>query len=193
MVSDKIYNKEVLHAQIESCMQRLNRVFIQDDLRAKYGATDRFMNTLYDLYVDVQENPALKETAEYQKFLQESAPLVARAQDYIVQFKMDIEDFFRIDSCDSPYDPWPEVCWRRSAYEAFKELYQFTQETGLKEWLDLSFEDFDTEYIDDMIEATAYIADGVYLEPIHKEDIPAGIPRSHWWWWGEKSEDNLAA
>jgi hypothetical protein len=188
MVVTKASSKDLLHEQVEACMESLNRVSTENERADEQSAANSFMSWLFNLYVNIQANPELKETIEYQEFLQKSAAIVAVAQSYIVHFQMGIVNFFGIDSCDSPYDPWPEVCWRRSAYEAFRELYQFTQETDLKEWLDLSFEDFDPEDIDDMIEANAYIADGVYLEPIHKDDIPAGIPRSHWWWWGEKAE-----
>jgi hypothetical protein len=117
----------------------------------------------------------------YQDFLQSSVPLVARMQDDIVRFQMRIEYQFHID----PYnDPWEAVCWMRSAFQAFLEMYQFTLGTDLQEkYIDLSFEDFDPEDIDDVIEA--YILN---VTPVPEDEIPVGMPHSHWWWWGEKAE-----
>jgi hypothetical protein len=114
--------------------------------------------------------------------LQESAPKIAPlAFLNIGDFQTDIEDSF---SQDPDYDPWPEVCKRRSAFEALRELFHDTQYSDLKEYLDLSSsnQDFNPEDIDYIIEHKAF------PEPISDDEIPQGIPRSHWWWWGEKAE-----
>jgi hypothetical protein len=170
----------------EGCIEPL-RDLLENPLNDDKGreiSTTFFMSSLLQLYLLTKKNPALKETAFYQDFLQSSAPLIVRAADYIVRFDIKIEDLFHIDPM---YDPWSEVCWRHSAFEAFKEIYQFTQETELKEYLDFSHEDFDSEDIDYMIEGYA-LRDGSSSQ----STIPEGIPRSHWWWWGKKATDGVS-
>jgi hypothetical protein len=171
-----------LEVLIEGCMEPLHDFIETDssDRSGKASLTKIFMSRLSDLYLALQRNPLLREAGAYKDFLQSSAPLVVKVQRYIVFFEMEIENLFTLDPS---YDPWPEVCWRRSAFEAFKEIYQFTQETDLKDYLDLSTEDFDTEDIDYLIEGYA-LRDGSSPQ----SEIPVGTPRSHWWWWGEKAE-----
>jgi hypothetical protein len=179
--------EELLHEQIESCMNLLYRFdeAESEDEEGKSSLTDLFMSALLKLYLTVKLKPALEEKSEYQNFLRSSAPLVARTRHYIVRFQMRIESLFHIDP---DYDPWEAVCWMRSAYQAFLEMYQFTQDTDLKEYLDLSTEDFDPEDIDGVIEA--YI---LHKTPVPEDEIPFGMTRSHWWWWGEKAEESLPA
>jgi hypothetical protein len=188
MISDDVPTEELLHEQIESCMNLLHRFdeAESEDEEGKSSLTDLFMSALLKLYLTVKQEPGLEEAALFQNFLQSSVPLMARTQSYIVRFQMRIESLFHVDP---DYDPWEAVCWMRSAFQAFLEMYQFTLGTDLQEkYIDLSFADFDPEDIDDVIEA--YI---LHKTPVPEDEIPVGMPRSHWWWWGEKAEESLPA
>jgi hypothetical protein len=175
--------EELLKEQVDSCLQLLRKLDTLEwnDNERTSSATRLFMSALLDLYLTIQREPALKEVAIYQDFLEPSAVLVARVQDYIINYEMSVENLFHIDP---DYDPWETVCWRRSAFQAFLEVYQFTQKTKLKEYLNLSNEDFNPEDIDYMIEGYIMRDGGT----VDEDEIPVGIPRSHWWWWGEKTE-----
>ena len=78
----------------------------------------------------------------------------------------------QLDSALYYAEQWENsICWRRSAIEAVKEMYK---NTVLKEF----YYELDTEDLDDSIEMRAY------KEGYLKEDqIPKGIPATHWWWW----------
>jgi hypothetical protein len=180
--TSEVLTEELLHEQIESCMNLLHRFdeAESEDEEGKSSLTSLFMSALLKLYLTIKLKPAFEEKSEYQNFLQSSAPLVARMRHYIIDFQMRIESLFHTDP---DYDPDEAACWMRSKFQAFLEMYQFTQDTDLREYLDLSAEDFDPEDIDDVLEA--------YLRPIlpaYEAEIPVGMPHSHWWWWGEKAE-----
>jgi hypothetical protein len=175
--------KDSLQEQASSCIHLLCELDTLEwnDKTSAPGTIRLFMSALLELYLTIQREPALQETSTYQDFLQSSAPLIARAQDHIIDYEIGIKDLLPND----PYfDPWPTVCWRLSAYQAFLEMYQFTQETDLKEYLNLSNEDFNPEDIDDWVEGYIMRDGGT----VDEDEIPVGIPRSHWWWWGEKTE-----
>jgi hypothetical protein len=186
MITNELPTEELLHEQIELCMSLLHEYAEteSENRSRKSNLTDVFLSALLKLYLTVKLKPAFEEKSEYQNFLQSSAPLVARMRHYIIDFQMRIEGLFHTDP---DYDPDEAACWMRSKFQAFLEMYQFTQDTDLREYLDLSAEDFDPEDIDDVLEA--------YLRPIlpaYEAEIPVGMPRSHWWWWGAKTEAEVA-
>jgi hypothetical protein len=180
-------NKEDLEMVIERSMEPL-RGFLEtdsNDVKGRNSYTTAFIDRLFDLYLLTEQNPSLKELSVYQNFLRSSVPLAAWATEDIIDLKIGIENLFTIDPT---YNPWEEVCWRRSVLEAFKEMYQFTLGTDFQEnYIDLTQSDYDTEDIDYLIEGYA-IRDGSSAQ----SKIPAGIPRSHWWWWGKKEEAEAA-
>jgi hypothetical protein len=172
-----------LHANIELCQNFLDSFCSAKD-SGKASASFDFMRALLNLYLELQLNPSIQTMFEFQNFLKKSSPLIARMSNQIIYFEMNIPNLFDDEAASEYYyDPWPEVCWRRSAFEALKELYQDTKDPELTICLDPSNEDFDPEDIDFIINEKAFSA------PIAENEIPAGIPRSHWWWWGEKTEE----
>jgi hypothetical protein len=179
-----VLTEKLFHTQINLCMELLHK-YVEtesEDKEGKSSLTSLFLRALLKLYIIIQQNPTLKVNFAYQDFLQSSAPLVARMQDHIIRFQMGIGNLLPNDPY---YDPWPEVCWRRSAYQAFLETYQFTLGTDIQEkYIDLSMEDFDPEDIDDWVEGYIMRDGGT----VDEDKVPVGIPRSHWWWWGEKTE-----
>jgi hypothetical protein len=156
------------------------------EVNRKNSTFYHFMMDLLNTYCLLNLDSSLIKTQKMQEFLQESAPKIAPlAFLNIGDFQTDIEDLF---SQDTDYDPWPEVCKRRSAFEALRELFHDTQYSDLKEYLDLSSpnQDFNPEDIDYVIEYRAI------PKPVSDDEIPEGIPRSHWWWWGERTEAEAA-
>jgi hypothetical protein len=179
-------NQEQLHKYVNKMSGDLDKLCSSSDELSQKDNTYSFMINLLRTYCLLKLNPLLNEAKELQDFLQGSAPKVACISYPLIRFQSDIESLFTLDP---DYDPWLEVCTRRSALEALRELYQDTQHTSLRESLassDLN-EAFNPEDVDELIEAWAI------SEPVSNDNIPAGIPRSHWWWWGEEGEDNLAA
>jgi hypothetical protein len=175
-----IESKEDLRQSLEEMFVRLDQLGLTSGAINKASVTDVFMQKLLHVYLLLKRDPSLFEVQELQNFLRESAPRLAGGiARHITKFQMEIEDLF---SQDPDYDPWEQVCYRRSAFEALRELYQDTQDPELKRCLDLSNEDWNPEDIDFIIEQKAV------PEPIAESNIPAGMPRSHWWWWGEKAE-----
>jgi hypothetical protein len=94
-----------------------------------------FMMELFEAFCLLRQNPSLRDKQELQDFLKESAQKVAGLSLHISNFQTDMESLFTLDP---DYDPWPEACKRRSAFEALRELYQETQNSDLKEYLDPS-------------------------------------------------------
>jgi hypothetical protein len=171
--------------QIRNCLQLLHDFRWGEGISKSKTCFD-FMRSLLDLYLNLQLHPPLQSDSNFEAFLKQSAPLiVSMSSDEIIDFKMSITKLFDDEAASEYYyDPWPEVCWRRSAFEALKELYQNTQDLTLKECFELFQDDFDTEDVDYLIEYKA-----TNKTPVHESDIPPGMPRSHWWWWGERAED----
>jgi hypothetical protein len=180
----KIRTEEDLLQSIEKMYALLEKLRLNSEEVNSDAVTDVFMQTLLHVYLLVARNPCLRQEVKLPEFLNESAPMLAGgiSQD-IVNFQINIENLF---SQDPDYDPWEQVCYHRSAFEALRELYQNTQDEGLQRRLK-SDEDFNPEDVDFIINERAFM--GIFPE----DEIPVGIPRSHWWWWGEKAEESLPA
>jgi hypothetical protein len=186
MTTQELPTQELLRTQIDTCLELLQRFDEVNNKGKEEYIAELYMSALLKLYLSIQQQKAFEDNPTYQDFLQSNIPPVARMQDYIVSYKMEIEDLFPPDPDGD--SPWVDACWARSAFQAFLEMYHFTLETDLREkYIDLSFEDFDPAYVDDVLEDFA----GRH-GPANANEIPVGMPRSHWWWWGEKTEAEAA-
>ena len=131
--------------------------------------TDFFMDEVTKLYLATKTSSSYKD-AKYREFVRNSAYILNKLSSEIVDYIIKTEN--EVTGSFYYAEQWENrVCWRRSAIEALKEIYKNT-----------SFEKFyyelDTEDLDDSIEMRAHKEGGL------KEDqIPKGIPTSHWWWW----------
>ena len=74
---------------------------------------------------------------------------------------------------------WEKLFWRRSAIEALKELYQ---DTVFEQYF------YQIEIDEDTEERLEFLSQRE--GPVSEDDIPKGIPSSHWWWWGEPAEES---
>ena len=131
---------------------------------------DSFMNEILRLYLFIENQPSYKKDIKYQNFIKNSEYILRRLIYQIVKYILQIESEF--DSDFYYAEQWKNrVCWKRSAVEALKEMYKGT-------FLEQFYYELDTEDLDDSIEMRAHKEGGL------KEDqIPKGIPTSHWWWW----------
>jgi hypothetical protein len=175
--------KELFHEQLRVCTEWIHTftASVSDGKSMSHqdGIAYRFLDDFLKLYLTLQCHPELKESSEYQKFLQESFRFMLRMSLSMGIYQMNLYeslipyDYYEAD----PYD----VYWSRSAIEAVKEIYQEVPDSNLQYYL--SSEAFDCEDIDGEIAAGFYA-----LEP--ESAIPVGIPCTHWWWWGRAGYPN---
>lgn len=138
--------------------------------------TARFMSKYLALYLLLKSNPDLKLDPKYKDFIAKSQhflrSLVFELDDYVTYIENRLSSMFYSDEWETV------VCPCRSAVEAVKEMYQGTAFEEFYKGDNPDALDLNTEDLDDSIEMRAH------KEGYLKEDqIPKGIPTSHWWWW----------
>ena len=134
-----------------------------------------FMDLTMELYLSVQLDPSLKSESQFQEYLNESANLLCGITIWdLLSYISSIESIVKMIM---EVGEWRKVCWRRSAIESLKELYKNTV-------FEQYFDEIDTEDDLDLILESKGKKEG----PLSEEEIPDGIPSSHWWWWGEEAE-----
>ncbi len=134
-----------------------------------------FMRKILELYLLMQRKPSIKLDPKLQDYLNQSAALLSRRIEgsafrnyHLIVFVMKLVDIL---SHTFYADEWQtRVCPLRSQIEAFNEIYK---ETSYKEFIDEDFEETDAD-----IKRVGEVEGG--LSP---DQIPQGIPLSHWWWW----------
>ena len=138
--------------------------------------TDQFMTRYFRLYLLIRNNPDLKLDPKYKDFIIESQHLLRSLTSELNRYIGGIENRLRTIF---EYNEWEGIiCPCRSAVEAVKEMYRGTAFEERYEESNPYALDLDTEDLDDSIEMKAH------KEGYLKEDqIPKGIPTSHWWWW----------
>lgn len=135
------------------------------DIRA---VTENFMNGILDIYLAWKTNSSIEKDPKFQAFIHNSSSQVSQLTNDINQFISDMEYTLSLTFYS---DEWDRICWKRSSIEALKEIYQ---NTLFEEYLIL----LDTEDVDGYIEGRKDIKGYIPFE-----DIPKGIPPSHWWWY----------
>ena len=138
--------------------------------------TDQFMSRYLELYLLTRNNPDLKLDEKYRDFIEQSQHLLRGLRFELNRYVSEIESRLRTIF---EYNEWEAIiCPRRSAVEAVKEMYRGTSFEEFYEGENPEALILDTEDLDDSIEMRAH------KEGYLKEDqIPKGIPTSHWWWW----------
>jgi hypothetical protein len=132
-----------------------------------------FMDGLLNLYLALKADLSIEVEPQFQNYLRESADLLTWITFDIGIFISEINQALR----ELFYsDEWFGICRNRSAVEALRELYQ---NTNLGEHLSVepNLSDLDTRDLDGEIRLKG--EEGF----LSQEQIPAGIPSSHWWWW----------
>ena len=140
-------------------------------LNIRQNKIRQFMNKTMELYLSVQVAPSLKSETQFKQYLSESANLLNGLIGDLLVYISSIES---IVTSIMEEGEWYKVCWRRSALESLKEMYQNTV-------FEQYFYEINTEDdLDDILERKAKKEGG-----LAEEEIPTGIPSSHWWWWSE--------
>ena len=138
--------------------------------------TNQFMSRYLELYLSIKNNLSLKSDEKYQNFIEQSKYFLSHLTSELNRYVVELEKRTNSIYYDNEWETI--VCPSRSAIEAVKEIYQ---DTSFKEFYEGENPEaliLDTEDLDDSIEMKAH------KEGYLKEDqIPKGIPTSHWWWW----------
>ena len=145
--------------------------------------TDQFMSRYLELYLLIKNDPDLKLDEKYRDFIAESQYLLKGLTFELNRYVSEIENRLRTTFY---YNEWEGIiCPGRSAVEAVKEMYQGTAFEEFYEGDNPDALDLNTEDLDLSIEMRAH------KEGYLKEDqIPKGIPTSHWWWWSPEEPPN---
>ena len=154
-----------LLAQIRRVLTDLGREGTTEHRR---DLIEDLMTGIYSLGLLLHREPLLRSSPEMLKFLRDGQSLLLMAVPSILSYVNTTESKFYASWV---YDEWTRVSIRRSAIEFLRELFR---ETSFAEFLAF----FNTDDIDKMFPSKE--EKGGYL-PV--ENIPIGIPPSHWWWW----------
>lgn len=172
-------DEQLLSQKLVDLLQVAEKLCKRDDnfeLKApgSSAAMQLFMRKTLELYLLMQNEPATKSNPKLCDYLNKSASLLSakgafRFRGYhITMFLMDLSDTLAHSFYGGEWET--VVCPKRSQIEAFNEIYK---ETSYKEFVDEDLEDIDTE-----IKRVGGV-EGF----LSQEQIPHGMPFSHWWWW----------
>jgi len=150
-------------------LREIAGAFKRDGWEADVARADAFVERLYDVGLALQLDPALRERHAWRAFRDATAPQVASNAGGLIRYAHALDSRLH-DTFELP-DEWQRISRRRSALAFLVALYAGTD---LDEWRgDLESDDLD-EVLRYRCKTDGYVA---------PDDIPAGIPRSHWWWW----------
>lgn len=171
-------NQEQLDKKLTSLINSLKELNVlemgTDMINIRRTKIREFMDENMDLYLATLAHPSLKSEEQFHKYINETANLLCGVIGDLLLYISSIE---KIVTLIMEVGEWRKVCWRRSAVEAVKELYKNTV-------FEQYFSEIDTEDDLDLILESKGKKEG----PVSEEEIPDGIPSSHWWWWGEEPE-----
>ena len=178
-MKENIYiTKEELHNKTASILNLLKELDRLDRgvemINTRKIKTRQIMDRIFKFYLSVQLDPSLKSESQFQEYLNESANLLCGVIWDLLSYISSIESIVKMIM---EVGEWRKVCWRRSAIESLKELYKNTI-------FEQYFNEIDTEDDLDLILESKGKKEG----PVSEEEIPDGVPLSHWWWWGEEPE-----
>ena len=169
-------NEQLLSQELVNLLQLVEKLCSSESTTpGAPGEMNLFMWKIFELYLLMQRKPSIKLDPKLKDYLNQSAALLSRRIDgsafrnyHLIVFVMDLADIL---SHTFYADEWQtRVCPLRSQIEAFNEIYK---ETSYKKFIDEDFEETDAE-----IKRVGEVEGG--LSP---DQIPQGIPLSHWWWW----------
>ena len=139
--------------------------------------TNQFMSRILELYLAIKTSSTSSTlSAKYKTYIEKSEYSLRSLISELISYINATEDKLRSTFYDKE---WEEIiCRRRSAIEALKEMYEST-------FFAQFYYELDTEDLDDSIEMRAHKEGG-----LKEEQIPKGIPTSHWWWWSPEEPPN---
>lgn len=137
----------------------------------RFDAVGEFLNGLVEIGRVLSEDPELLGDADVELFRQESGQLLTSLHAAV--------DRYRANTAHDAYGVWEDVVQsdrllrRRSALAFLGELYEGTAYEGFPDLLEF-------DELDDLIRDR-----GRSNGRPRDEEVPTGIPRSHWWWFGD--------
>lgn len=127
---------------------------------------DDFFDDVYELGKLLVVEPRLTATPELTQFVEDSVPALREHHVDLMFFPGSVVRRFH-GIWEGP--EWEQLCVARSGLQFFVDLFSGALADNLA--------DFDTGYVDELIRERGH--EGHLAD----DEIPRGIPRSHWWWW----------
>lgn len=159
--------------QLDSMLAVLREIvdgFGRDGWDADVDRADAFVTGLFDVGCMLHAHPELHEV--WVSFRDATAPALVRNAGGLAMFADDLQS--RVYEPGVVGDEWAGISRRRSALEFLSELYAGTELAELRE-------KWEPELLAEQLQERCK-SDG-FIDP---DDIPDGVPRSHWWWWCPK-------
>lgn len=126
-----------------------------------------FFDDIYHLGLALGIEPRLGVDPELARFIEDTVPVLREHHVDLMFFPGEVVRRFQ---GIWEYNEWERLCAARSGLQFFVDLFG---KTALAE----NLSDFDTGYVDDLIREMG--REGHLTD----DEIPHGVPRSHWWWW----------
>lgn len=150
---------------LETAVQKLTS---GDQATARDGAR-WFMNAIYEAGRALQLHPEWATQPAWRNFIEASAPILAKR---ILEFSRFYQDSTDVLEREWEFgEEWSGVCRDWSSAQFVRELYGDKLEQQFHYFSD------EDDYLDDLR------TQGEKHGPLRSQDIPEGIPPSHWWWW----------
>lgn len=138
-----------------------------------------FMSAIYEAGRALQLHPEWATQPTWRNFIEASAPILAER---ILEFSRFYQDSTDVLARGWEFgEEWIGVCRDWSSAQFVRELYGDTLEQPFHYFSE------DDEYLDNLR------AQGEKHGPLRPQDIPEGIPPSHWWWWYPDPPRNVRA
>lgn len=159
-------DREQLSKLLESMRSDLENISNAKPGEDAIEEANRFMSDLYHLGLEWHNNPELGESPQYLEFIQESSRLLPHALTRLDSFVNRLE----ASLYKGLVSDWKSVSEKRSSIEFLFELYRDSPFAEFLPMLELG--DLDP----------ALRRQAVFEGYVPPEQIPTGLPSTHWWW-----------
>ncbi|HEV7681139.1 MAG TPA: hypothetical protein VGO68_03380 [Pyrinomonadaceae bacterium] len=159
-------NREELSTLLNSMLEDLAAMSHGGPVGKLEEEADLFMINLFRLGVELHSNPSLGASEEYERFLEVSSEGLARVLPHLNYFI----DRFRSKLYGGSIWDWKAIAEKRSGLAFLFELYRDTPFAEFLPFVEMNNVD------------TAVRTQAAFEGYVRPEEIPAGLPVSHWWW-----------
>jgi hypothetical protein len=170
--------KKSIYQKMDNSLEILQRIPLYPQKTTNYSERKKlfksFLFNTLDTYLFLKREPLLKSESIFKQYLEQTS--ISLSGNIYFLLTPVFRDLNNILNTGFQSNEWTRICQNRSAIEALREMYQGTL---LKEYLEeddeitIGLRDLD-ERIRQRGQVDAYMP---------AEQIPNGIPKSHWWWW----------
>lgn len=168
MARNSTLNETEFWANVRDLETAVEKLTSENQATAHDGAR-WFMSAIYDAGRTLELHPEWATKPAWRDFIEKSAPILVKRMLEFSRFYQDSTDV--LERVWEWGEEWIGICRDWSSAQFVRELY------GDK--LDPPFHYFSEN--DDYLEELR--AQGENHGPVRPQDIPEGIPPSHWWWW----------